>query len=372
MKFYMAFDKDEDLEFMLYHSMKHKQDGTVSSDILFKRQIGHIGLFLIQFLNTDFTDIEKCRLFISQYCFETLYDVKYPEKKLLYNPTEDIIRLKLSSKDFLQELYSLSKHYQDLFLYIKNTILKEFELPYDVSIDEYPEENIELSEEIKKTHIDLMNYMTEIRGKSASLIEKFKKENPNEFEQYLQDQKQLKEKNRDKHFLNNDSNINTLISELSLDFTFIAYLGSSFDIYAYNVPYCFTSPDIISILGISVKEFKTRKNATIRQCQNCSKYFIPENLKSTKYCNYIFKDNKTCKEIGKNIAYKKSLKKDVLLEKYRRRYMSLASNVSHYGKKSAIVKFENYKKEGSIMKENYLNKKITAKQFEKWIESTKK
>ena len=62
-------------------------------------------------------------------------------------------------------------------------------------------------------------------------------------------------------------------------------------------------------------------------------------------------------ELGKGIAYKKSLKNDDLLQKYRKRYMSLASNVSHYGTDSAIAKFEEYKKEGNIIKENYLSKK---------------
>ena len=51
--------------------------------------------------------------------------------------------------------------------------------------------------------------------------------------------------------------------------------------------------------------------------------------------------------------------------------MSLASNASRYGVDSAIARFEEYKKEGSTMKERYLNKEITTKEFEKWIEETK-
>lgn len=52
--------------------------------------------------------------------------------------------------------------------------------------------------------------------------------------------------------------------------------------------------------------------------------------------------------------------------------MSLASSVSHYGTDSAIQRFEKYKKYGAIMKKKYLNKEITPKKFEKWIENTNK
>ena len=62
---------------------------------------------------------------------------------------------------------------------------------------------------------------------------------------------------------------------------------------------------------------------------------------------------------------------DTLLDKYRKRYMSLASSVSHYGTDTAIKRFEKYKKDGAIMKKKYLNKEITPKEFEKWINNTK-
>ena len=50
----------------------------------------------------------------------------------------------------------------------------------------------------------------------------------------------------------------------------------------------------------------------------------------------------------------------------------MASSVSHYGTEKAIEKFENYKKEGTVMKKKYLDKEISGKEFEKWIKNTKK
>ena len=52
--------------------------------------------------------------------------------------------------------------------------------------------------------------------------------------------------------------------------------------------------------------------------------------------------------------------------------MSLASSVSHYGTDTAITRFEKYKKDGAVMKQKYLNKEITPKEFEKWILDSKK
>lgn len=52
--------------------------------------------------------------------------------------------------------------------------------------------------------------------------------------------------------------------------------------------------------------------------------------------------------------------------------MSLASSVCHFGTKKAIENLDKYKKDGAIIKKKYLNKKINPKEFEKWIENTKK
>lgn len=79
-----------------------------------------------------------------------------------------------------------------------------------------------------------------------------------------------------------------------------------------------------------------------------------------------------CKQLEKQLSYKKSLKNDKLLDMYRKRYLSLASSVSHYGTEKAIEKFENYKKDGAIMKKKYLDEEISEKAFKKWIENSKK
>lgn len=49
----------------------------------------------------------------------------------------------------------------------------------------------------------------------------------------------------------------------------------------------------------------------------------------------------------------------------------MSSSVSHYGIQKAIQKFENYKKNGAVMKKKYLNKEITKDKFRNWIQSSK-
>ena len=171
----------------------------------------------------------------------------------------------------------------------------------------------------------------------------------------------------------NETEINGFIENLNIQFETFGLLFDNIEISKYNIPYYFECEDIIEIIALMFKEFLANNHNTIRKCQNCGFYFIPSNLNETKYCNVEYENTgKTCRQIGKELAYKKSLKEDKLLDKYRKRYMSLASSVSHYGTDTAIARFENYKKDGAIMKSKYLNKEITSKEFENWINNTRK
>lgn len=171
----------------------------------------------------------------------------------------------------------------------------------------------------------------------------------------------------------NETEINGFMEKLNIQFETFGLLFENIDISKYNIPYYFESEDILAIIALMFKEFMSDNHNTIRQCQNCGYYFVPSNLKETKYCNVEYENTgKTCRQIGKELAYKKSLKEDKLLHKYRKRYMSLASSVSHYGTNTAIARFEKYKKDGAIIKQKYLNKEISPKEFEKWILDSKK
>lgn len=224
------------------------------------------------------------------------------------------------------------------FLYLKYTLLKNLRLPYDTDFFKKIEEEAEFT--------------------------------PEDIQEIRQDEKNFLE---DKSIKYNETEINGFMKKLNIKFETFDLIFVNIDVNKYNIPYYFESDDIFGIIALIFKEFMSDNHNTIRQCQNCGYYFVPSNLKETKYCNVEYKNTgKTCRQIGKELAYKKSLKEDTLLDKYRKRYMSLAGSVSHYGTDTAIAKFEKYKKDGAVIKQKYLNKEITPKEFEKWISDSKK
>ena len=307
--------------------------------------------------------------FIRKYCYASLYYPKHPEK---IKSGINFIGLELNKNDYLLGLFELMRSEKEHFINVQNVFFKHLNLPYDKSIvDEIDEDYESMPPTPEEIEFDKKwdEYFEQKSNLAQKRLDLFKKKYPKLYDEY---EKQHYSRLQNYKGLENDIiEISGLINDLSLDFTFIPYYLCRFNLPMYNIPYCFCSSDVISILAIEFKEFVSDKRHVIKQCKNCGRYFIPENLRDIKYCNNIFKDNKTCKELGKQISYKKSLKNDKLLDMYRKRYLSLASSVSHYGTEKAIEKFENYKKDGAVMKKKYLDKKISAKEFEKWIENTK-
>ena len=333
----IAFDKKDELEIFVFNHMFYDSEKKIFfSTYKMEHFIGPIGSFLLMFLNTDFENDDECKSFIFWFCFENLYYQKYPEIKQTNRKT--ISHLKLSFSEFVKELDEISNENKEEFLYLKQTLLKNLRLPYDSNIFRECEHEAGYSKE--------------------------------EIQQSIQDEKDFY---KNKSIKYDETEINGFIEHLNINFETISLILSDIDITKYSIPYFFEGEDIMGIIALIFKEFMSDNHNTIRQCQNCGYYFVPSNLNETKYCNLEFEDTgKTCRQIGKELAYKKALKEDKVLDKYRRRYMSLASSVSHYGTDTAIIRFEKYKKDGAIMKAKYLNKEITPKEFEKWIESTKK
>ena len=209
----------------------------------------------------------------------------------------------------------------------------------------------EIYEELKQSVECYNKYLDKKIENHEKFITEYKEKNKEQYEAFMQEF----EKNK-KVYDNGYMEINTLIEDLTVDYTFIQYLYAIENVFYHNIPYAFTSNHVISILCIEFREFVSYPKNIIRKCKNCGKYFIPENLKATKYCNNIFENGKTCREIGKEKSYKNNLKSDKLLELYRKRYMSLASNNSHYHTENSKIKFEKYKSEGIKIKEKYLKR----------------
>ena len=137
-----------------------------------------------------------------------------------------------------------------------------------------------------------------------------------------------------------------------------------------NYLYSFSS--LLSAYYFCVLHF-IENNIPIKICKNCGKYFIPENRNSSIYCNRIYKDKKTCKEIGANIAYNDKLKKDEVNALYRKTLSAkkmLANrnpDIPMY-----LEKYERWKAEANRFKQDIKSGAKTQEQFKEWIENTKK
>ena len=57
-------------------------------------------------------------------------------------------------------------------------------------------------------------------------------------------------------------------------------------------------------------------NYIIKKCENCGRYFYPQTRDDEIYCNNIYKNNKTCKQIG----YEIKANQDDILNPYRKIY----------------------------------------------------
>ena len=137
-----------------------------------------------------------------------------------------------------------------------------------------------------------------------------------------------------------------------------------------NYMYSFSS--LLSAYYFCVLYF-VENNIPIKTCKNCGRYFIPENRVSSVYCNRIFENNKTCKEVGANNAYKEKLKKDEINLLYRKTLSAkkmLANrnpDIPMY-----LEKYEAWKSEANQYKKNIKSGKKTEEEFKQWLENTKK
>ena len=137
-----------------------------------------------------------------------------------------------------------------------------------------------------------------------------------------------------------------------------------------NYMYSFSS--LLSAYYFCVLYF-VENNIPIKTCKNCGRYFIPENRVSSVYCNRIFENNKTCKEVGANNAYKEKLKKDEINLLYRKTLSAkkmLANrnpDIPMY-----LEKYEAWKSEANQFKQDIKSGKKDQEEFKQWLEQTKK
>lgn len=329
----IIFDLNKNIECLSFHPLISEDASSKNfklTDACFDRNIGH---FVLDFMNTNFEQEENFYNFVFKYCFEDLF-YKYTNK------------LKINSNKYHDKNNSLLIKRKDLEDILKNLY------------QEYASDMNSIKEILEDIIIDT-DERIDIDTLSEEELYKAVQDEKEYLEKYT-----IKDENFRLDFLAQE------IDDLRLDFVMHEFFPYNVDgTLSDNIPYSFKSNDYLNILYISLKQLLYMNNdLSIRKCANCNKYFIPKTMRDTKYCDELFKDKKTCKEIGRELAFKEKLDKNPLLKTYRTRYQTLSKQASEREKHEM---YEYFKKEGSVMRKKFINGEVTGEEFQNWIDSTK-
>lgn len=322
----IAFDYEKKNEFLCYYTIENRKNDIYSFTRATTKQ--ELGSFLIEFLNTDFRKRKNFDSFVTKYSFIDLY-AKLLSKKF---SEKSIFSFKFTNEELQNLLDNMYEKYSEDFI-VFGEIFRDIantKSRYKLLSNLSRSENSKVAEtfDIKAYNLSTKDYWQQL-------------------EEY-----------------------SDLFDGICVDFRMIDFTG----LYEQNnitneIPYSFRSKDFLNIIYLSFKHIECYKHP-ILQCENCKKLFIPDSAHDIKYCNNIFKNNKTCKQLAPELKYQKTLKADSVLQKYRSRYQAVQRLARENPEKHQAL-YEYYKIEGKKMKNDYLNKVITAKEFEDWINSTK-
>ena len=126
--------------------------------------------------------------------------------------------------------------------------------------------------------------------------------------------------------------------------------------------------DLAAILYKSISNI-LKGNVYLKNCKNCSKYFIATN-KAYNYCTNIAPNElkKTCRDIGRKVAFKKAKDNDPILDSYYkiydRKYMIKLRypDIDKYA-----VDLNKYREIGKKKLKQYKDNKLSAEDFKNWI-----
>ena len=108
-----------------------------------------------------------------------------------------------------------------------------------------------------------------------------------------------------------------------------------------------------------------KNKIAVNKCQNCGKFFVPSSRSDEIYCDNIFKDGKTCKQIG----YERKVNKDEYKKAYRTAYKTKNAAKNRKLKKSPTAEddFKEWVSEAKKELEKAKAGEITLEEFKRWL-----
>lgn len=288
-----------------------------------------LGMFLLNFLNTDFSTFENAyNTFFCYYGFDILRSI-YIDMPLEYSyetEKEFLVHMKDNFECCEDKLLDYQEEYKKCVDYVFNISDKENLKGYKVNTRYM----VYLIKHIGNVH----NYCRDI----TIIKDDF-------FEQHLEFQKSSEQELLEK--------VETEGAWTSIN-----------DICKSN--------NISNICYFILEELVKTENNPIKQCKNCGKYFIPTSRVDEIYCEYPREDGTTCKEIGAKVTYRNNIKNNKALQEYNKSYQQkLMAVLRNKGNKELKADFEKWKKlareQTKLLKEN----KKTEDEVYEWMQNNK-
>ena len=135
--------------------------------------------------------------------------------------------------------------------------------------------------------------------------------------------------------------------------------------------YKFVTNDVFTVFYISLFDLIGANNLYVKICGYCNKYFITPKL-NVAYCDRIWNDNLTCKEVGSKLSQKRKEENDIVYGKYRNIFSKKAMNVNRNSDIPGLKnEYEKWKKQAQKFYSDVKKGKKTAKKFDEWLEKNK-
>ena len=283
-----------------------------------------LGVQLCDFLNTDFSDLASIKEFINTYGITTiahLFDMKiyqyYSEKE--YNEMVDDVINNLKNK---LELY-------------KNAFISDITYIYNLN------------------DLEELNDLTPIQR--LHILRDSKKES---------EIRKLYDSNNLKLTLNNFGDF-TEFSVKREDYAQEIAKNVNTD---YLNSYCFESIDIIQTFIIELFEMTEIESTAIKKCKNCGRFFVPDNRVDELYCNNIYENNKTCKEVGTFRTKQKLMQENDDLRIYRNVYQKLLLRTRRNPDNTQYENdFNEFKNKNIQLREKVEKGKLTQTEYMEWL-----
>lgn len=134
-----------------------------------------------------------------------------------------------------------------------------------------------------------------------------------------------------------------------------------------NTPFFYECKDITQALIIELS-ILAHNNIEIKKCKNCGKFFVPSSRSDELFCDNIFENNKTCKEIGYFKVKQKAIHENEVLRMYRNVYQKLLLRVRRNPDNMDYARDFEFFKDDNIQMRNALERnEITEEKYLEWL-----